>query len=291
MCAAATESVTTRNGGSVDKIKKYGWQMVAKPGVPFLAKKGDLKIDTTYQRTMISEPRVLSIAQAWSWVACGSLIVAERADKTLWVVDGQHRAVAAMRRSDILELPCLVFHSEGPEEEARAFYRANCIRGNVSPYDKLRALLACGDQLARDAVELIQAHGYEPSAGDAQNTIRCIARFMSAIKADRGVLEKVWPLVAELHKEAGSLPIRVRVLNALLYIGKFGNDDITAPTWRKRALKQGLVAIAAAIDRACAVYVQAGPRVCAQGALDVINKGVRMDSRIGLNEGTDGDDD
>lgn len=274
------ESATSPRGTPVDKISKYGWRMVDKVGVPYLANKEELHVDTVYQRTMISEGRILQIVQSWSWVACGSLIVAER-DGKLWVIDGQHRLVAAMRRSDIKELPCLVFASESAEEEALAFYRANCIRGPVSSFDKLRALLAARDQLALDAITLMEREGYKPSRTDAEHGVRCIAAFITTMKADRGVLQKTWPLIAKLHAGRG---IKERIFAALIYIAKFGSDDITTKEWQERILKRGLSAIADSVDRACSLYARGGAKVFAVGALEIINKGVRAGHRITLVE-------
>lgn len=255
-----------------DKIEKYGWKTLDRPGIPFLAEKSELHIDLTYQRTMISQSRVLQIAQAWSHVACGSLIVAQRTDGRMFVIDGQHRLEAANRRSDIKELPCLVFKCERLEEEAMAFYRANCVRGAVSSYDKLRGLLAGGDALARDSVELMLTQGYKPSKSESEWTIRCIAMFLSFMKTDRGVLIKTWPLVAELH---GGRCISELVFGAVIYLSKYGSDDITSREWRAKILKPGFAQIYDSINRARLLYSRGGSKVWAIGALDIINKGTR----------------
>lgn len=272
---------TPRGNGVIDKTEKMKWNTVDQPGVPFLANKQDLHIDSAYQRTMVSESRIAAITQQWSWVACGSIIVAER-DKSFWVIDGQHRVIAAMRRSDIQELPCLVFKSLGVEDEALAFYRANAVRGNVSPFDKLRALLASGDRLAIDVVTLMDEQGYKPSTvhGGAY-TVSCVAAFVSAVKSNRGALKKAWPLVAKLHN---GLQIKKSVLEALIYIAKFGTDDITAPQWEKRVLKHGLHEINNAIDRAHSLYQKGGNKIYAIATVEVLNKGLPQASRMGLDE-------
>jgi hypothetical protein len=277
----------TPRGRSVDKKEAHGWITVDEPGVPYLAKKTELHIDSTYQRTLVSESRVLQIAQSWSWVACGSIICAERAGK-IWVIDGQHRVIAAMRRSDIQELPCLVFKSESTEQEAMAFWRANCIRGNVSPFDKLRALLAASDRLAVDVVRLMDEQLYKPTSSDGQRyTVRCISAFMAGMQANRGALIKVWPLIAKLHD---GLQIKKRVFDALLYIARFGTDDITDEDWEARVLKRGLHQISDSIDRAQSLFAKGGAKVCAQAALEVINKGVPQARRIRIDEAAEHED-
>jgi hypothetical protein len=265
----------------MDKTEKMGWATVDQPGVPWLAKKQDLHIDSNYQRTMVSESRIAAITQQWSWVACGSIIIAER-DGTFWVIDGQHRVLAAMRRSDIQELPCIVFKSLGVEDEALAFYRANSVRGNVTPFDKLRALLAAGDRLAIDVVTIMDEQGYKPSnVHGGAYTVSCVAAFVSAVKVNRGALKKVWPLVAKLHN---GLQIKKSVLDALIYIAKFGTDDITSPQWEKRVLKRGLHEINNAIDRAHSLYQRGGTKIFAAATVEVLNKGLPQSARMGLDE-------
>lgn len=274
-------------GKEFDKKDIYGWDTVDEKGVLYEAKKHDLKIDETYQRSMCSESRIGAISQAWSWLACGTILVAERSDRSLHVIDGQHRVLAAMRRSDIIELPCLVFPSESPEQEARAFYRVNCIRGNVTPYDKLRALLIAKDQTAIDAVELMESQGYRASTGDHANSLRCISAFLTALKSSRHVLERVWPLVAQLHD---GLAIRKTVFAAFIYLGKYGSEDIASEEWQKRVMRAGLHNIDNSINRACSAFVKGGTKVYAQAVLEVINKGVRYHRMI-INEAPDDDED
>lgn len=283
------ESMPTPRGNKrVDKVEKMGWTTVDQPGVPYLAKKQELHIESTYQRTMISDTRVAAITREWSWISCGSLICAERADGTLWVVDGQHRMCAAMRRSDIQELPCLVFKSTGLEHEALAFFRANTVRGSVSPFDKLRSQLAFGDQLAIDAVNLMEDAGYKPSnSHGASNTVSCIAGFLTAMRQSRGALVKVWPLIAELHN---GLQIKKPVFDALVYLARFGTDDITSPQWRARVVKRGINEITNSIDRARMLLSHSGAKLCAQATLEVINRGVSHDKRMGIDD-TSRDDD
>jgi len=271
----------------MDKKEKFGWSTIDEEGVPDLYHKEALLIDATYQRTMISETRVAAITQAWSWIACGSLIVSQRADGGLYVIDGQHRLVAAQRRSDITTLPCIVFVHESVEQEAMAFYRANCIRGNVTPYGKLRALLAASDPVAKDTVDLMEQCGYEPSQSDAAGGVRCVNAFVNAVKHHRGTMVRVWPLIARLH---AGLAIRVKVFNALLYIARFGSDDITKDEWAARVLRHGLASIENQIDTLNRSKVSGGSRLAAWAALEIINKGVSRAKRIELEDRNDAED-
>jgi hypothetical protein len=206
----------------------------------------------------------------------------------MWVLDGQHRVIAAMSRSDLSELPCLVFDELTVEDEARIFYTANNIRGSASPFDRLRALVIARDRLSIDVVEMMEAENYHPHAtGGGNNTVCCIAAFVNAVKNSRDAVEQAWPLIAELH---GGLVIKKNVFASLVYIARFGTDDIASPNWKKRVLKHGLHEIEAAIARARVLYQKGGSKVYAQATLEVLNKGVMQANKLGLRE-TDAQDD
>ena len=83
--------------GNKDKIERYDWKLLDQPGELRMLNKKVLRVDEQYQREA-TEPKVKEIARAWSWLACGALLVAER-DGVYFVFDGQHRALAALRRS------------------------------------------------------------------------------------------------------------------------------------------------------------------------------------------------
>jgi hypothetical protein len=274
------ETAPTPRGKAVDKTRKMGWSTIDKPGAFMWIEKQQLHIDSAYQRSLISESRIAVVTQAWSWLSCGTLIVYEF-DGKFWVIDGQHRLLAAMRRSDIQQLPCLWFDFPSVEEAAMAFYRANCIRGNVSPFDRLRALLAAGEPLARSVVEIMESEGYKPSNGDGANTVRCVSAFVDATKKHRSTLIKVWPLIAELHS---GLSIKNTVFKALLYLARFGTDDITSPEWRARVLKHGLHEIENHIEQMTKFKSMGGEKMAALAALEVINKGVPKRSRMNIDE-------
>jgi len=109
---------------SHDKTARYAWTIKNAPGEFLMIPKSELEVDHAYQRDRINQRRVEELARAWDWIACGCLVVALRDDNKWFVVDGQHRKLAADQRSDIRELPCLVFETAGRREEARCRWSA-----------------------------------------------------------------------------------------------------------------------------------------------------------------------
>jgi hypothetical protein len=121
-------------------------------------------VDHLYQREEVSESNTLSIASEWSFSLCGALVVMERTDGTLWIVDGQQRFLAARRRGDIAELPCIVFQSAGLESEALAFVGVNTSRKAVPARAKWAARLMAGKYPEVEIATWLEAHGLRVTA-------------------------------------------------------------------------------------------------------------------------------
>jgi hypothetical protein len=141
------EEVSYIHGSPVDKAARYGWQIKDAQGELQCHHKDSLQIDKTYQRDG-SDAKIGRMTQNWSWLACGVLIVARRPDRSLWVIDGQHRLLAARRHSGIQLLPCIVFEAAEVSIEARGFLDVNGNRKPVTAMQKQRALVAVGDEIA-----------------------------------------------------------------------------------------------------------------------------------------------
>ena len=125
--------------------------------------KGDLRwipleqlyIDPTYQRAILEagKANIRRMIEDFSWLQFGTLTVGTRPGGKFAIIDGQHRATAAMLHGAIKAVPCLVL-SGGPKDEARAF---SSINGNVTRIHVLqsfRAKVAAGDENAIGLVDL-----------------------------------------------------------------------------------------------------------------------------------------
>src|ERR1700686_676187 len=130
--------------GGDDKVERYGWKMRDRPGELCEINKRDLKIDIAYQRSL-KRARVLDMAQDWSWVACGAVVVALRQPGEWFVVDGQHRVAAALLRSDIERIPCIAYAAEDLRQEAQGFIDTNTKRGSMTLADRFKALIITKD--------------------------------------------------------------------------------------------------------------------------------------------------
>lgn len=117
---------------------------------------GELAVDESYQRSVDNdESRALirRIAAGWNWDLCQPLVVARRGrvaggEPGLFVIDGQHRLLAARLRGDIPQLPAVIVEYSSAAEEAANFVSLNQQRRPLNRLDVFRAALASGDELA-----------------------------------------------------------------------------------------------------------------------------------------------
>ena len=62
---------------AITKVEKFGWTVKDKLGLFRMVNKHEINIHPAYQRHMVNS-KVLEIAKAWSWLACGVIIIGER---------------------------------------------------------------------------------------------------------------------------------------------------------------------------------------------------------------------
>lgn len=128
----------------ISSTAKKGFRAIvgAPPIIEWVAP-GHLSVDPSYQRSIDnagSRRLIASIAASFDWRLFSSLIVSARPDGSRFIIDGQHRWAAAMRRGDLTHLPCCSFSYRTPEDEARMFH--GCRSGAKSP-DFRRAPWCC----------------------------------------------------------------------------------------------------------------------------------------------------
>lgn len=262
-------------GGTVlDKVSRYGWRVIDKPGELRLVNKNALSVNNeVYQRAGINS-KVLELASSWSWIACGALVVASR-DGLLWVVDGQHRKLAADRRSDIQDLPCIIFHVDDVKDEAKAFILTNTNRRNVSAVDKFRASLAAGDATALKVMDAINIAGLRvTTAANEPRAIKSVALAQKIAESDFDGLLVTLVLCGEMARVEQS-PVHARLLGGLYYIHKRVEGGLNNLRLKKRIKQIGISALLTAANKAASYYGTTGGKVCADGMMQAINHGLR----------------
>lgn len=265
---------THTNNGKTDKIVRYGWTVADKPGLLKLISKHDLFIPEEYQRDL-NESKAKEYSSNWSWFGCGVLIVARRPNGLHYVVDGQHRKAAAMRRSDISELPCIVFETENLKEEAKAFITANTNRKAMTAIEKLKGLSESGDETSAFVVNQISKYGLRiAKTATKGNEIKCIQACQRIAGKNRQSFVETLSLCAELSAQSNN-PISERVLFGIDYINLHIDGGVVEKRLRNRIISVGSVALLEGANKASAYFARGGERVWADGMLSVINKGLR----------------
>ena len=181
----------------MDKVNRYGWEVntgeaLQTKHVPV----EKLNVDTSYQREKLSERIILGIASSFKWSAFRTLLVARRSNGELYVVDGQHRLDAAKRRG-IKSVPCSIFDSTGPEEEAQAFYTCSMRVTRIPAANQYRALLAAKDPEILAISKMLSGIGLGVSknGSDNPNLINFPAEVIRTFRVDPAMTE--WALLLQ----------------------------------------------------------------------------------------------
>lgn len=270
---------------NLTKIERYNWKVKDGPGVLMMINKHDLRINPEYQRAL-AESKVREMSASWSWLACSAITVGMRSG-VWWVIDGQHRLVAALRRADIAELPCVVFELENIRDEAQGFLDINNHRKSMTTVDRLRASAVAGDDAAKQFELLCRRLGLTLTpSGNAPGSIKSAGWGMSRMKEDPVATTIVMELAAGLSA-TDRIMVQERLLEGLWYLHKNCEADLTDAKLRQRILMRGARSLLEEANKASAFYSRGGGKVWAIGMLNAINRGLR--TRFRLRGDVDGD--
>lgn len=252
------------------KEQRYGWEIIDTPGHLKMISKHDLLVDYDYQRES-TETKIKDIARNWSWVGCGAICVARRGS-VFYVIDGQHRVAAAKRRSDINELPCVVFDVSSKKQEAVGFLLANANRKPVTAIGKYKAQIVSGDSTAIFVSSLLSSLGIDITDNhDAHKATKSIRLCYKLASIDRECFSDVMTFIARLCEKCF---IRERIIDGIYYLHTHGLD-ITDGKVKKRILAVGPERLLSGAGKASALFSKGGAKIWAQGMLVEINKGSR----------------
>lgn len=270
-------------GRTVSKVERFKWVMQDAPGVYLEIPKQQLRVDLTYQREKRSIYKINNFAAEWSWAACGVLIVADR-DMEYYVVDGQNRLAAAMKRSDIRLMPCLVFPSSGVESEAFVWELSNMRRTFPNTRESHRAFLAQKKPEAMELQAMLDASRVRITDSKIPGGVRAMGVLYQLHHGFKAELAKVLPVVAEASFAEGA-QISQRALRGAVWIERrLKGESLADERLRRRFIEIGLTAIEMSITRTQALgnSQAATNRVCGLGMLAALNKGLR--NKIVLDE-------
>lgn len=124
-----------------------------------------LQFDSSYQRKL-DPSRAQKLAEHFNPDLFDPIVISRRADKSLWVIDGQHRARAAVI-AKIELIPARILDGLTPEQEAKLFVDEQMHRVRVNVYERYTAMLRAGDEKHTAVQAMLAEFGYtavEPTA-------------------------------------------------------------------------------------------------------------------------------
>jgi hypothetical protein len=184
--------------------------------------KNVLKVDK-YQRGLVGEPKLRKMIRNWSWERFGAIIIAERRDGHLYIVDGQQRWTAACRIPEVSLLPCMVFRSEGPEHEALIFMECGTQKTRIDSHSLHKAAVIAGDPYAVELESFVRARGYEFSKNATPKAIDCIRTIEGMYgRDDRKHPEILEALQLCMTVSEGKYPIRNDLFRGMACICGYG---------------------------------------------------------------------
>jgi len=252
---------------NITKIDRYHWLCQHERGKYAEINKHEMVIDHEYQRRA-NERRILAITKNWSWVAFGTIAITKRNSK-YYVLDGQHRVMAAMRRSDVEELPCMVFELNGIEEEALAFIMLNKERKPPISIDTFQAEVATKNPAALLVKDLCEKANRVIGRAANAGTVQCTGALLQYAAKNPEVLKRLWPLLMKFFE--GRI-FHERLVKGFMYLELYlENNSLTEKKLTERVLQIGWDKLYKACGDYQALTGKGGEKVWAQGMLIAIN--------------------
>lgn len=231
----------------------------------------DLRVDERYQRSVSAASMALiqKIIARPSWARLKPPVCAMGPDGELYVIDGQHTAIACASHPGFEKIPVLVVGELDLEAQAFAFLGHNRDRLAMRPEQIFQAQVAAGDEDALTAVKVCQIAGArilrnpaargEYKVGDiiAVNPLMALVKRRTAMQARQ---------VIECCVRAGQAPVgrdAMIAVDDLLHHPEFqdrrGDHLDIAAAWMKArdgiAQKAGEIALTRRIPKARALAI------------------------------------
>jgi uncharacterized protein DUF6551 len=158
---------------------------------PRMVRLGDLIVDTHVQRN-VSATRVDEIARDFDMSYWGTIIVSERADGNIHVLDGATRRGAGLKvEGQDFMVPALVYTGLTVAQEADMFIRFNNTK-RIPPQDMFRVQLVAGDPEKVEIDRIAKATGWE--VGRSISAIRAVEDIYSGKAGGRSIKDGPYPV-------------------------------------------------------------------------------------------------
>lgn len=171
----------------------------------------NLSVDPRYERPL-SRRKVVAIAKDLDPDAIGQILVSERDDGSLVIIDGQHRVEAVRETwSDSEAVPCLIYVGLTFTDEADLFVKFNDLRTKPRPLDLFKARIAAKDENAAAISKVCMKNGLTIGAGGgATNRIACVQALAQVYnQTSAEVLDQTLSTIIDAWSEHGTVEASV----------------------------------------------------------------------------------
>lgn len=181
----------------------------------------DLCVDPSYQRCLsaTSVRLIRRMVEGWDWRLVQAVTVAELPGGRWELIDGQHRAIAALTHGGIPMLPATVLPVSGRDEAAAAFVAMNSARVAIRDYVRLKAEIAAEEPTALAIARCCTAAGVTlmfsaPAVSGVYPPHGCIATTTLRRVLDRGGETELTEIL-RICVEAGLTPVASAQIRAV----------------------------------------------------------------------------
>lgn len=238
----ATEEAATESPARKTRLRDFGTVNTGAAGKIEIVELTKLRIDPLYQRDLIAD-FVEKMAENWDIVTAGTIVVSKRPNGELYIIDGQHRAAAAVRAGES-HILAQVLNEPSAEEEARLRLKGNFKRTD-RVYEVFRARIAAGDPKAKKIRNILKSLdtqiNYSPTSDSGINAVSAVEKLYDL---DEGVtLVKILSLQKELFGPITPEHAASNTMKALAWFFARHENEITSDRFKQKYKSMGPAAL------------------------------------------------
>lgn len=146
-----------------------------------------LRVDSKYQR-FVRPAAVNRLTKEWDDALAQTLVLNIRDDGDTYIIDGNHRVTAKLRRieqglDDNCWMMAQIYEDLPLDREAEVFTKLNGHRVNATPIDKFNAAVISGDRLSMIVDEALKANGMTCGYGKSKNILGAVGGCLQVAKS------------------------------------------------------------------------------------------------------------
>lgn len=230
-----------------------------------------LAVDQAYQRPLTSFWK--TVRDEFNPALVGTLVVSERKNGSLWIIDGQTRweAMKAQEWESYTDdagrvhggAPCLIYEGLSKQQEAELFAALQTQRRGMRTYHRFRAQLVAKEPQAVGIAKVVQQAGFELGVQETPDTLQSIAALERAYKVAPEHLAEVLTIIRNVWGADNRDAVAAQIITGLsTFLRKQERLDYERLHDRLRDVTPKLI-----LNRASQIREGAGPGTGAAGSV------------------------